>query len=108
MLSLKYNLKGSTLVECIVSFSLFTIASVILLTGFLTSAKIIVRANEIKKDGIKVESVADANQVDNEVIQSEKQSKVRFKVNGNYYEVEGKYSISKYNDVIQMEFYSGS
>ena len=50
----RFNEKGSTLVECIVAFVLFTIASLILMTGFLTSANLAAESVRVQNDNNKI------------------------------------------------------
>ena len=54
-----YDKHGMTLVETIIGFALLAIASIMLLTGFMTSAALIKEANDYKISSERVATVID-------------------------------------------------
>jgi len=53
------NKNGSTLVECIAAFALFSISTFILLSGFLTSANLIAKASQVKNNSNNIIDVVE-------------------------------------------------
>ena len=104
------NQNGSTLVECIATFAIFTLAAFILMSGFLTAANLVVESGKVKNNSNKVIDVMETSTAQAGVSVSETSSEnFAFKLgNGSQYTVKGSYKTGTCENVRLVSFISNN
>jgi len=105
----KLNTKGSTLVECIAALAIFSLATFILLSGFLTSANLIVKSYQVKENSNKiVDAMVSGSTIANVIVGTEASQSVTFMLGSTTYTVNGTYKTGTCDTIKLVEFISDS
>ncbi len=103
----KLNLKGSTLVECIAAFAIFSFASLILLSGFLVAGNIVVRSVEQKNTTDNIINALETNKSSGDtLLEKSNLQTISFKLGSVDYTANGYYRNANTGDVKLSEFIS--
>lgn len=87
-----WNKNGSTLVECIAAFAIFTLASFILLSGFLTAANLVVKSGEVKINSNNIIDGLETGNLPSGVTEETTSSQsISFQLGGTSYTANGKF-----------------
>lgn len=101
------NSKGSTLVECIVAFAIFSLATVILMSGFLTAANLAAKASEVKDNSNKnIMGIETQNVPAGTTVTESDEKTISFKLGSVSYSSKGTYKTSLSGNLKLKEFVS--
>lgn len=99
------NKNGSTLVECIVAFALFSIATFILLSGFLTAGNLVVRSSDIKNYSDNITNVIETDNAQSGVsLNSTSVNNITFTLGKVIYTSKGSYKTASVDNMKLVEF----
>ncbi len=103
----KLNDNGSTLVECIVAFALFSLSAIILLSGFLTAANLVVKSTEVKNNSNNnIMGIESANTPTGVTVTESAQQTISFTLGSVSYSAKGTYKTSQSGNLKLTEFIS--
>lgn len=99
------NNKGSTLVECVAALAMFSLSALILLSGFLTAGRLVVKASDISEISTDVMNTIETDKlVGNADLSESEQQTITFNIGTKSMSVKGKYKYSQRDDYRLTEF----
>lgn len=99
------SIKGSTLVECVASLAIFSLATLIIFTGFLTAGRLIVKAASIAEISDDVMNTLETDKLVGESdITVSDETIISFHIGEQSFKVKGNYKKSQKDDYSLSEF----